>query len=470
MARILSGCVAFVLVLAVVVPLADGGSRVKKAKKRDQIVPPAQALETRINVDFQDTPLDKVIADLRAAARTNIVPDFTALANEGIDLRERYSLQARQISLKAALNLLMPQAGLTYVIENEVCLITTERRAHGKLKQATYNVADLIVPIAQDLPEAKAGRESTIEQQLIDMITSTIAPDSWESVGGNGAIRYYPVGMALVVTQAEDVHEQVADLLSALRRMQDLQVALEVKLVHISEAVLEKSGLELGTQGGEPTMLSDTQVIQLLELVQRDRHSNVMQAPKVTLFNGQHAKVQTTEEFSFVTEIEVLNNAGGSVAQPKTEKIMTGMQLSLQPVVAADRGSVRVAVGLKLAALDEQVNKVPVVTHFVHETLDGEEQQTPVKQYVQQPKVSTRTVEHKVAIPLGQTAVLDGGAQLRECRCEHGAPILSKIPYINRLYRTVGYARESSRLLILVTPHIHDQAEETEIFTDCASK
>lgn len=54
--------------------------------------------------------------------------------------------------------------------------------------------------------------------QLINVIVTTIAPDSWRQNGGNGSITYYPINPALVVRQTSEVHEQVSALVQALAK------------------------------------------------------------------------------------------------------------------------------------------------------------------------------------------------------------------------------------------------------------
>jgi general secretion pathway protein D len=52
---------------------------------------------------------------------------------------------------------------------------------------------------------------------------------------------------------------------------------------------------------------------------------------------------------------------------------------------------------------------------------------------------------------------------LREGRNEFGPPILSKLPYVNRLFKNVGYGKETESLLIMVTPRIIINEEEEEL-------
>src|SRR5207302_5735986 len=93
-------------------------------------------------------------------------------------------------------------------------------------------------------PQASVLRPGqTIEDVLINLIKSTISPDSWKDVGGEGTINYYPIGLALVVNQTQDIQEQVADLLAALRRLQELEVAIEMRMITVSEAFYEMIGV-----------------------------------------------------------------------------------------------------------------------------------------------------------------------------------------------------------------------------------
>jgi type II secretory pathway component GspD/PulD (secretin) len=80
--------------------------------------------------------------------------------------------------------------------------------------------------------------------------------------------------------------------------------------------------------------------------------------------------------------------------------------------------------------------------------------------FLQQPGFTTVTVQTTVMVPDGGTVLLGGLKTLREGRNEFGPPILSKIPYINRLFKNVGYGRETESLLMMVTPRIIINEEE----------
>jgi general secretion pathway protein D len=57
---------------------------------------------------------------------------------------------------------------------------------------------------------------------------------------------------------------------------------------------------------------------------------------------------------------------------------------------------------------------------------------------------------------------LGGIKRLSEGRSEVGVPLLSKVPYVNRLFRNVGIDRSTDSLMMMVTPRIIIQEEEEE--------
>src|SRR5207237_2778564 len=79
---------------------------------------------------------------------------------------------------------------------------------------------------------------------LTELITSTIAPQSWNEVGGPGAITGYENNLSLVVSQTQEVHEQIADLLEQLRRLQDLQVTIEVRFITLADNFFARIGVD----------------------------------------------------------------------------------------------------------------------------------------------------------------------------------------------------------------------------------
>src|SRR5262249_44067886 len=161
-------------------------------------------LSEPISLNLKNAPLKGVIEDLNGLSGISVHPDLDALHEAGVDMMAPLSLKVENISLKSALNLLLKQVKLTYVVKDEAVEITTEEHAKGRLKQVTYPVADLVTPVAELLPvvcqvtETMFGEHDsrkTSEDVLIRLIVETIQPGSWRENGGKGAIAYFPLGM-----------------------------------------------------------------------------------------------------------------------------------------------------------------------------------------------------------------------------------------------------------------------------------
>jgi type II secretory pathway component GspD/PulD (secretin) len=570
-------------------------------------------LNLPINLEFKDTPLKQAMDDLRVLTGMNIVIDQPALDNAGVSTDRPLSMRLEGVSMKSALTLLLHNVNLTYVIKDEVLQITTESAARGRLIQKTFPVADLIIPVDNYIIPAPAqlmkvlgqdqqstlrttamqpsmsatsmqngesvgapsgpvsitqsktppavtgnpvastrspGQTSTMEELLIRLITNTVAPSSWAEVGGPGTIDYFPLGMALVINQTPDVQEQVQELLDALRRLQDLEISVEVRMIDLEEAFFERIGVDfnvnlltnpntksqqplivtqqfaplnfinnfqghdtiIGLQpgssggtnssanslftsdlavpitnssfqyaippfGGYPAIpgadggismglafLSDVQVFLFMEAAQGDKRTNVMQAPKLTLFNGQTSTIQIQDFQYFVTNVQVLQ-AGGQIAYvPQNQPVPVGVNLAVQAVVSADRRFVRLNLAPTMTNVASATVPLFPITTFITPVFEGGAQGQPVPftQFIQQPTFTSITIQTTVSVPDGGTVLLGGMKILNEGRNEFGPPILSKIPYIDRLFKNVGYGKDTSSLLLMVTPRIIINAEEEE--------
>jgi general secretion pathway protein D len=378
-------------------------------------------------------------------------------------------------------------------------------------------------------PGGLGGGSQADFDTLIDLITSTIAPTTWDEVGGSGSVEGFDTNLSLVVSQTQDVHEQIADLLDQLRRLQDLQVTIEVRFITISDSFFERIGINFNvdiddnvsifpgddsgpsatvgldatgaptsdldlsfTQGsfGSTTpafggfdaataanfgfaILSDIEVFFLLQAAQGDTRTNVLQAPKVTLFNGQQAFISDTSQRPFVTSVVPVVGDFAAAQQPVIVVLSEGTSLSVQAVVSNDRRFVR----LNLVPFFSTIGDVQEFTFTGSTTTDsgtgildpagmiiGRDDQTSTTSgtTVQLPEFNFTTVTTTVSVPDGGTVLLGGIKRLSEGRNERGVPMLSKLPYVNRLFRNVGIGRETSSLMMMVTPRIIIQEEEEE--------
>ncbi len=297
------------------------------------------------------------------------------------------------------------------------------------------------------------------DSSLVKLITHMIAVETWQVNGGCGTIDYFPLVMTLVVNQTPEVHRQIEALLKTLRSKQEAEVSCEVQLVSLEAGFGQRVFREFGIptkSGTEVTFFSHEQLRKFYEASQGNQETNVLQAPKITMRNGQEAMLRVCNMQFFVTSIDVGWDGEQVRAIPKNTGIETGVVLSLQPLIAADGHSVRLHFQAKLTSLESQkVGLSPVMTQIepVHESGEKAEPVT-FTQFIQTPKVVTISADKVLTIPEGHTAVLSGWKNKHEVTKKWALPLLSDLPYLGSLYRYEWQEPVWERVLFLVTPRV----------------
>ena len=91
-------------------------------------------------------------------------------------------------------------------------------------------------------------------------------------------------------------------------------------------------------------ILSDIEAYFFIQAAQGDTRSNVLQAPKVTLFNGQQAYVSDTSQSPFVISVIPVVGDFAAAQQPVIVVLSEGTFMTVQAVVSNDRRFVRLTV------------------------------------------------------------------------------------------------------------------------------
>ncbi len=172
-----------------------------------------KALQEPVDLKFVETPLSDVIAFLKKRANIEIVLDEKTLAEVGLTKDTPVTIELSALPLRSALNLMLRRFYLTWLIENDVLLITTFEEEDSLLTTKVIDVADLVVC------KNTKGELWDDYDSLIDAITTTILPTTWDQVGGPGSIvpANFGTAKAIVVSQTYTAHCRVAELLEGIR-------------------------------------------------------------------------------------------------------------------------------------------------------------------------------------------------------------------------------------------------------------
>ena len=193
-------------------------------------------LENQTEVQFVDTPLADAMDYIAQLHNITIMLDETALSEVGIPIDEPVNLIMNGVQLQSVLNLMLRPLGTTTIIWDEVLTVTTREVADEFYETRVYNVRTL-------------GEDNNV--QLVQLLETSIPEARWVSTdktGGSVAL----VDDALVVKQTQATHTRIADLLSQLRRHQQ-----------VSTNTFEYEGIK---QSAQPMAADEKQSIVRLEI------------------------------------------------------------------------------------------------------------------------------------------------------------------------------------------------------------
>ncbi|MCD6364990.1 MAG: hypothetical protein J7M14_03860, partial [Planctomycetes bacterium] len=541
-------------------------------------------------LDFDGIRFDDVIDYLREVAKVSIYVNWKALEISNIERTTEVNVRLAQVTFRDVLNTVLkdvsgasvgtPQEA-AFVIQNGIIEITTRESLAHDVYPRVYDIMDLMisfpdvgVPTGGSLSSSGSGRSSggggsrsrggglsssggisgssisfgssgigtsgqgaqnpdEMLQQIVDLISEQVAPDSW---GIDAAIT--PFSGNLVVTQTAENHEKIMGLINQLREARAIQIAVETRFITVSTGFLNSIGLNLAmyfnigsTTGGgavpstvDPrtgasvpvpspstwtsmghsvssgnsnftpisfvqnssdfthnpttgvqnaigatvgqsamtlggTFLDDVQVDFLIQATQAHQLTRTLTAPRITLFNGQSASINIETQLAYVSDldVEVEENAVGY--DYTVEQIANGTQLFVRGTVSADRRYVTLTIIPRVQTI-LGLNWYPFNPQAV---LNAGGAIAAGSAFIQLPEIQIQTLTTTVSVPDGGTLLLGGQKLSGEVEREKGVPLLSKIPFVNRLFTNRAMSRDESTLLILVKPKIIIQSEQERL-------
>jgi hypothetical protein len=175
-----------------------------------------EVLQKTDDFELGDAQLGDLAELLHKRHAVNIQLDAEALAADGKGAETPLTIKLDKLTVAKALRLILDPQGLTYLVKNDVLMITTKAAASQpeNLLTRIYQVHDLVVA-----PNDPTARQPDFDS-LIELITSTIRQQDWQDNGGTiGFLRAYdgPGILILTATHDERGHEEIEQLLKALR-------------------------------------------------------------------------------------------------------------------------------------------------------------------------------------------------------------------------------------------------------------
>ncbi len=381
-------------------------------------------------------------------------------STEGLEMR-RFILFAAVISLGLAFSL---DANADSGPKNSAATPAAETKQTTKLVTVTYPVADLVVPIAYNLDAAKP-KEATQEAALIRLICATVAPNCWEKViapdkaDQQTAIEFYPLGMGLVVRQTPQAHAEIAALIASLRRLQDIQVAMDIRMISVPTDLAPKILGPVDATGKTLlTLLKDeAEVKDMMETALRDSRTQGLHTPKVTVFNGQRSSIHVGETRHYLTGVGFNGVKGQVTTSPNLRPIQTGVHMTVCPAVSPERECVLLDLKWENSTIIEPVGLMPLqflIPGYKDEKITEKNGESiNVQMFVQQPILDIQHVETKVGITAGKTAVIEVARGQRKTKVEDTSLTATLLDWAG-IRENVSYTTDACTTILLVTPRI----------------
>ncbi|MCG3125313.1 MAG: hypothetical protein CHACPFDD_00131 [Phycisphaerae bacterium] len=236
----------------------------RQVRVTESDLPATVLLERRVaRVQFEDATLEEAFAWVAEKCRVNLVVKWDKLDEAGVSREQKISFSARHVDVGRVLWLILNQAAdkdvkLAYRADPEMVVVSTDEDLGGEMVTRVYDVRDVVsretqspsieigrtytTPIGlvpQVAPgavgyapvmgrvtsgvriqfdnnnpderddERDAGRERQARRlaQLVDVITTSIEPESWSQNGGKGVIRTFDG--KLIVHNTIAVHQKL---------------------------------------------------------------------------------------------------------------------------------------------------------------------------------------------------------------------------------------------------------------------
>jgi hypothetical protein len=183
-----------------------------------------KALGDSITVDFKNSKLEDVIDYFRTVTGVSFNVDKEALKDVEASYDSPVTFTGKGMALRTALRLILSGLGMTYVVKDQAILVTSVQRAREMMVVRSYYIGDLLagsalsrtpgilpngLPYAPFSPAAQqlqaVGMAETAKM-IIDMIQTSVDPQSWQANGGPGTIVFHAPSMSVIVKQSAEVH------------------------------------------------------------------------------------------------------------------------------------------------------------------------------------------------------------------------------------------------------------------------
>ncbi len=199
--------------------------------------------------------------------------------------------------------------------------------------------------------------------------------------------------------------------------------------------------------------IDDVELQMILKAVRKRSRSNLLTAPRLTVFNTQRANVTIVKQYAYVQDYEVEIATKSTIADPTVGTVQDGVILDVRPIISADRKYITMEIQPTIAILAGGGLRK-------QETQLASSAEGPGTVVIELPDINMTKIKTTVTIPDGGTLLLGGLIEASRQDFSSGVPFLSDLPVINFFTTRRGQYSHRQNLLILVTAQITSMEEK----------
>lgn len=198
-----------------------------------------------------------------------------------------------------------------------------------------------------------------------------------------------------------------------------------------------------------------------LKMFQRDSKSDVIQAPKLIVLDGNEGTIFVGETIRYAEARSEQGQAGGlqlSVMEASGSPVEVGFQLLLVPHVIPGTSSMTMEIIPKETSLSGTGSSALAPAGFDVFTIGA----SGLSGSIALPRTRSSTIVTTMLLESGQTAVIGGLTTDSEVKTVSRVPFVSAIPIVGELFKYRKKDRQRRSLLVFVTPSLLRSSADTE--------
>lgn len=332
-----------------------------------------------------------------------------------------------------------------------------------------------------------------------------------KALSPGGEMDYIVRQNVIIVRDTVAVHESIRDMLNRLD-VEPAQVFCDVKFVSTFNGEMLDLGVDYGDQGPQVsisggqipvtlpfelgdggfedgiivndggigpfadsalnagnTVIPDTiygalnfnTITATLKMYQRDSRSDVIQAPKLIVLDGNEGTIFVGETIRYAEARSEQGQAGGlqlSVQEASGSPVEVGFQLLIVPNVIPGTNSMTMEIIPKETSLSGTGSSALAPAGFDVFTIGA----SGLSGSIALPRTRSSTIVTTMLLESGQTAVIGGLTTDSDVKTVSRVPYISAIPILGELFKHRKKDRQRRSLLVFVTPSLLRSAADTE--------